>query len=167
MNSLADLVVGYMGAPLDSSGMESSSQTISVRNKSGERMLTCALEAGRLELGPDASGSGSHESFASATVSSDNIVQKMVGRETKSKGMPRLIGEIMATVMTAAGPKGVNFARYSLDFHILRNYLYVLNVWGESGARNLIPAYSLQIVEKYLNEDKSFKDLAEKIKSKS
>jgi len=72
-NALADVVVGYMGAPLDSS-MDASFQTITVRNKSGERMLQCALESNRLQLGPEATGSGSHEMFASTTVSSDNIV---------------------------------------------------------------------------------------------
>ena len=166
-NALADVVVGYMGAPLDSSmSMDASFQTITVRNKRGERMLQCALESDRLQLGPDATGRGSHEKFASTTVLSDNIVQRMVGGEMKSEGMPRLLGELLATVMTAAGPKGVNFARYSLDYHILRNYLNVLDVWGESGASNMIPAYSLEIVKKYLNTDEAFKDLAEKIKSK-
>mmetsp|Transcript_29705 Transcript_29705/g.50634 ORF Transcript_29705/g.50634 Transcript_29705/m.50634 type:complete len:506 (-) Transcript_29705:65-1582(-) len=164
-NALADVVVGYMGAPLDSS-MDASFQTITVRNKKGERMLKCAVESDRLQLGPGATGSGSHEKFASTTVSSDNIVQKMAGGEMKSEGMPRLLGEVMATVMTAAGPKGVNFARYSLDYHILRNYLHVLDVWGDIGANNMIPAYSLEIVKKYLDTDESFRALAEKIKSK-
>jgi coenzyme F420-reducing hydrogenase beta subunit len=164
-NALADVVVGYMGAPLDSS-MDASFQTITVRNKSGERMLKCALGSGRLQLGPDATGYGSHEKFASTTVSSDNIVQKMVGGEMKSEGMPRLFGELMATLMSAAGPKGVNFARYSLDYHILRNYLHALDFWGERTARNMIPAYSLEIVDKYLVTDKAFNALAETIKSK-
>mmetsp|Transcript_2661 Transcript_2661/g.3941 ORF Transcript_2661/g.3941 Transcript_2661/m.3941 type:complete len:92 (+) Transcript_2661:770-1045(+) len=90
----------------------------------------------------------------------------MAGGEMKSEGMPRLLGEVMAGIMTAAGPKGVNFARYSLDYHILRNYLHVLDVWGEHGANNMIPAYSLEIVKKYLDTDESFRALAEKIKSK-
>lgn len=163
-NSLADVVVGYMGAPLSSS-MDQSFQTVTIRNKSGERMVECALEARRLELGPDATGSGSHEKFASTTVSSDNLVEKMVGGEMKSEGMPRWFGEIMASVMTAAGPKGMNFARYSIDYHVLRNYLHVLDVWGESRASNMIPASSLLIVQKYLDTDQSFRALAEKIRS--
>ena len=165
-NALADVVVGYMGAPLDSSSMDSSFQTITVRNKMGERMVKCAIESDRLQVGQDASGSGSHEKFASTTVSSDNIVQKMVGGEMNSEGMPRLLGELMATLMTAVGPKGVNFARYSIDYHILRNYLHVLDVWGEHDANNMIPAYSLDIVKKYLDTDEAFRALAEKIKSK-
>ena len=83
----------------------------------------------------------------------------------KSEGMPRWFGEIMASVMTAAGPKGINFARYSIDYHVLRNYLHVLDVWGESRASNMIPASSLLIVQKYLDTDQSFRALAEKIRS--
>lgn len=29
------------------------------------------------------------------------------------------------------GPKGLEFARYSLDYHTIRNYLYVNRVWGK------------------------------------
>lgn len=28
------------------------------------------------------------------------------------------------------GPKGLEFARYSLDYHTIRNYLYVNRTWG-------------------------------------
>ena len=165
-NALADVVVGYMGAPLESS-MDASFQTITVRNKKGEVMLNCALESNRLQLGQDASGSGSHEKFASTTVLSDNIVQKMAGGEMKSEGMPRLQGNVMAEIMKTFGPKGVNFARYSLDYHILRNYLHVLSVWGEHGVKTMIPQYSLEIAKKYLStDDRALRDLAEKIKTK-
>lgn len=29
------------------------------------------------------------------------------------------------------GPKGLEFARYSLDYHTIRNYLYVNRAWGK------------------------------------
>lgn len=29
------------------------------------------------------------------------------------------------------GPKGLEFARYSLDYHTIRNYLYVNRQWGK------------------------------------
>jgi len=29
------------------------------------------------------------------------------------------------------GPKGIEFARYSLDYHTIRNYLYVNRLWGK------------------------------------
>ncbi|EED95522.1 hypothetical protein THAPSDRAFT_14482, partial [Thalassiosira pseudonana CCMP1335] len=147
-NALADVVVGYMAAPLDSNSMEQSYQTITVRNSRGELMVQSALEAGRLTLGSVATGSGSHESFVSATVSADNVVQAMVGGELKTEGMPRFVGNIVASVMRAVGPKGVNFARYSLDYHLLRNYLHVIDEWGEGG-KSMVPEYATTIVKKY------------------
>lgn len=166
-NALADVTVGYMAAPLESnSNMDQSYQTITVRNSRGEEMIQNALSAGRLELGPVATGSGSHEKFASVTVSSDNIVQEMVGGKMKDQGMPRFLGEIMASAMSALGPKGVSFARYSIDYHLLRNYLHVLDIWGAEEGTKMLPDYAVAIVDKYLKTDDSFRELVESIKSK-
>jgi len=166
-NSLADVVVGYMGAPLDSDSMDQSYQTVTVRNLRGERMIQSAMKAGRLEMGPEATGRGSHEKFAMATISSDKLVQKMVNGEMKEQnGMPRLLGEVMAFVITAAGPKGVGFARYSIDYHLLRNYLHCLDIWGEETANGMLPEYSAQIVKKYAETSEPFWNLVESIKSK-
>ena len=144
--------------------MDQSYQTITVRNPRGEKMIQSAVDAGRLELGPVATGKGYHEKFASATVSSDNIVQEMVGGKMKEQGMPRLLGEIAASLMCAIGPKGVSFARYSLDYHILRNYLHLLHVWGEEGT-NMVPEYAAAIVDGYVKTDKLFRKLVSSIKS--
>ena len=163
-NSLADVVVGYMAAPLDSS-MDQSYQSLTIRNARGENMVQSALDAGRLELGTEATGKGSHETFAMATVTSDNLVQKMVGGEMKTEGMPRFVGEIMASAMTALGPKGVSFARYSIDYHLLRNYLHCLDVWGEETANKMLPEYSAAIVRSYLESD-SFRELVDGIRAK-
>ena len=115
-NGLADVVVGYMGAPLDKSGrMDSSYQTLTCRNERGSEMIEITRRAGRLNIDEEAQGSGSHEKFATATVTSDSIVLAMTGGEVKQKGMPNLWGELMATVISSLGPKGINFARYVLD----------------------------------------------------
>ena len=129
-------------------------------------MIQSAISAGRLQLGPDATGKGTHEKVAMATVSSDNLVQKMVGGEMKTEGMPRFLGEIMATVMTGVGPKGVSFARYSIDYHILRNYLHCLDVWGEQTTKQMVPQYSADIVKQYFDKSEPFRELVESIKSK-
>ena len=47
------------------------------------------------------------------------------------------------------GPKGLEFAKYSIEYHYLRNYLYVKRVWGEDRARESIPAYVLDVVRRY------------------
>jgi len=163
-NSLADVVVGYMGAPLASGArMDKSFQTIAVRNDMGERMIDAALQSGRIEFGDIAGGSGGHEKMASATVAADSIILAMTGGDVKQEGMPMFVGGLMAMALTKIGPKGMNFARYSIDYHILRNYLHVLLEWGEDRAQYAIPVYAKDIVKKYLDNDKSFADLKEKI----
>jgi hypothetical protein len=153
-----------MGAPLGRNArMDASYQTLTVRNERGAQMVESALEALRLELHGTAGGQGSHEMLASATVVSDGIVQGMVGGTVREEGMPSWMAEIVASVMTFLGPKGVSFARYSIDYHILRNYLYVLHVWGEERASIALPAYARAIVDRYLENDKAFAKLKGKM----
>jgi hypothetical protein len=128
-------------------------------------MVQNAIHSGRLETGPVATGSGRHEQFASATVTSDGIVQSMTGGAPQDKGMPRFLGEIMATLLTSIGPKGVNFARYSIDYHILRNYLHVVDAWG-AYADKMLPEYAYSIVQHYVNTDEGFRKVVEKVRSK-
>lgn len=166
-NALADVVVGYMGAPLERNArMDTSYQTLTVRNERGAQMVETALDASRLEIHGTAGGQGSHEKLASATVVSDGIVQGMTGGIVREEGMPLWMAEVMASVMTFVGPKGVNFARYSIDYHILRNYLYVLHVWGEERANIALPAYARAIVDRYLESDKAVAALQSKLDSK-
>ena len=177
-NALADVVIGYMGAPLERNGrMDTSYQTLTIRNERGVNMVQTALNAQRLEIHGMASSRGqqqgsSHEILATATVCSDGIVQGMIGEETTvreqgdNNGMPLWMAEIMARIMTCVGPKGMNFARYSIDYHILRNYLYVLHVWGNERASVTLPAYARAIVNRYLENDKALADLQSKVESK-
>ena len=147
--------------------MDQSYQSITVRNLRGEKMIQSALTSGRLDLGPNVTGKGKHEAFALATVSSDNIVQQMVGGEKKTQAMPSFLGEIMASVMTTIGPKGMAFARYSIDYHLLRNYLHCLDFYGEETTNKMLPEYSAKIVKRYFGTSETFSELVESIKSKS
>lgn len=146
--------------------MDQSFQTITVRNKQGARMVQAAVAASRLVLGEPSSGTGSHEKLASATVGSDAIVNKMLGKPIPDTGMPGWLGEIMAFSMRNLGPKGINFARYSIDYHILRNYLHVLDVWGQDRVTTSLPQYALDIVNYYISNDPVVADLVDKIGSK-
>jgi Coenzyme F420 hydrogenase/dehydrogenase, beta subunit C terminus len=166
-NGLADVVVGYMGAPLDANArMDQSYQTLTIRNEKGGRMIQAALDTSRIALGEQAFGSGSHEKLAVATVGSDSIILKMVGKPVPEQGMPVWLGEIMAFAMRNIGPKGINFARYSIDYHILRNYLHVLDSWGEERSQTCLPAYARQIVAHYVESDRVMKQLADTVASK-
>jgi len=167
-NGLADVVVGYMGAPLAGARMDESYQTLTVRNERGSRMVQTAIEADRLHVGEVAWGSGSHEKLASATVASDSIVLDMVGGKIPEKGMPLFMGNILAFVLSnVVGPKGINFARYSIDYHILRNYLHVLQEWGEERAHKTMPQFARDIVAHYVDsiDDDTMSKLKRQIQS--
>ncbi|KAL3912487.1 MAG: hypothetical protein SGILL_006864, partial [Bacillariaceae sp.] len=166
-NALADVVVGYMGAPLnDNARMDESYQTLTIRNERGAKMVQTAFEASRLILGEDATGKGSHETLALATINSDALVLAMVDQAVPEAGMPGWMGEFMAFGMTRFGPKGINFARYSIDYHVLRNYLHVLDAWGKERAQQSTPEYARAIVKHYLEDDDDFAKLASLIEAK-
>jgi 7-hydroxymethyl chlorophyll a reductase len=38
---------------------------------------------------------------------------------------PRWVGNIIAWILNLVGPKGLEFAKYSIDYHYIRNWLYV------------------------------------------
>lgn len=165
-NALADVVVGYMGAPLEANArMDQSFQTLTVRNERGAQMLQTAVAASRLVLGDVATGQGSHEQLASATITSDALVAAMVDQPVPEVGMPGWVGEFMAFGMRQFGPKGINFARYSIDYHILRNYLHILNEWGKERAETSIPDYCRDIVNYYKENDTSFAMLVSTIEA--
>ena len=81
-----------------------------------------------------------------------------------STGRP--LGELMATVLGGIGPKGIAFARYSLDYHVLRNHLHTLHEWGEDRARSAMPDYARSIVDRYVREDAQFQAVREAVLAK-
>ena len=115
-NGLADVVVGYMAAPMGQS-MTDSMQSITIRNELGEDMIENAIQCGALKLHGNADGRGSYEQFAISTVQSDAIITSLVkdNSAVKEKGLPIFIGEVMAFLLTNIGPKGINFSKHSVD----------------------------------------------------
>jgi len=168
-NALADVVIGYMAAPLSTGGnMDTSYQTLTIRNSRGEQMIQAALDRSRLQLGPEAIGYGaSHEDLTLATVTADGIVQNMIGEDKPKPSMPLWLGNIIASFLAFIGPRGVDFARYSIDYHILRNYLHVLSYFGEEYALRSLPQYAWDIVNHYENTYDAFRILSDQVKAKS
>ena len=94
-NALADVVVGYMAAPLDRNArMDESYQTISIRNSRGANMVQTAVQAYKLQLHEPATGTGSHEALASATVQSDAIIQGLLKRYSPRRGHAIVVGRM-------------------------------------------------------------------------
>ncbi|OMO59054.1 hypothetical protein COLO4_34324 [Corchorus olitorius] len=143
-NALADLVVGYMGVPKYSGvSMTQHPQYVTVRNERGKEMLS--LVENLLEITPTTS-SGNRQPFVMETVKADDDAKFGMG---PSQPAPKFIGNLIAFLLNLIGPKGLEFARYSLDYHTIRNYLYTNRTWGKQRADKHVPSYAKKIVDAY------------------
>ncbi|KAI4365347.1 hypothetical protein MLD38_021340 [Melastoma candidum] len=143
-NALADMVVGYMGVPKYSGlSMTQHPQYITIRNERGREMLN--LVADLLEMTPTFS-SGNRGPFVMETVKADDKAKLGKG---PSQPAPKFVGDLLAFILNLIGPKGLEFARYSLDYHTIRNFLHVHRTWGEQRADSHMPSYAKKIVSMY------------------
>lgn len=147
-NALADLVVGYMGVPKYAGiSMPQHPQYVTVRNERGREMLN--LVKNLLEITPTVS-SGDRRPFVMETVKADDKAKLGKG---PAEPAPKFVGNIIAFLLNLIGPKGLEFARYSLDYHTIRNYLYVNRVWGKQRAEMHMPSYAKKLVALYNQND--------------
>jgi coenzyme F420 hydrogenase subunit beta len=128
VNSLADLVVGYMGAPFGW-------QWIMVRNERGKEMLDLVQE--QLQTQAVMSKGDRHQA-----------VQQSIPAYDKAVTLPMWAAKLMGVVIEKIGPQGLEYARFSIDSHFTRNYLYVRRNYPEKLARH-VPEYAQRIVSQY------------------
>jgi coenzyme F420 hydrogenase subunit beta len=128
VNSLADLVVGYMGAPFGW-------QWIVVRNNRGQEMLDLVQD--QLETQPVMSKGDRHAA-----------VQQSIPAYDKGVTLPMWAAKLMGVVIEKIGPKGLEYARFSIDSHFTRNYLYIRRHHPEKLAAH-VPEYAKRIVDRY------------------
>lgn len=128
VNSLADLVVGYMGAPFGW-------QWIVVRNDQGQEMLD--LIQHQLETQPVMSKGDRHQA-----------VQQSIPAYDKGVTLPMWAAQLMGVVIEKIGPKGLEYARFSIDSHFTRNYLYVKRHHPEKLDAH-VPEFAKRIVNQY------------------
>ncbi|MFE4106818.1 Coenzyme F420 hydrogenase/dehydrogenase, beta subunit C-terminal domain [Almyronema epifaneia] len=128
VNSLADLVVGYMGAPFGW-------QWIVVRNDRGREMLEQVQN--QLDTQPVSSQGDRRQA-----------VQQSIPAYDKGVTLPMWAAKLMGIVIEKIGPKGLEYARFSIDSHFTRNYLYVKRHHPEKLEAH-VPAYAKRIVEQY------------------
>jgi coenzyme F420 hydrogenase subunit beta len=128
VNSLADLVVGYMGAPFGW-------QWIVVRNQTGQDMLN--LVQNQLETQDVMSRGDRHQA-----------VQQSIPAYDKGVTLPMWAAQLMGVVIERIGPKGLEYARFSIDSHFTRNYLYIRRNHPEKLAVH-VPDYAKRIVGQY------------------
>jgi len=128
VNSLADLVVGYMGAPFGW-------QWIVVRNQRGAEMLELVND--QIERQPVTSQGDRH-----------NAVQQGIPAYDKGVTLPMWAAKLMGVVIDKIGPRGLEYARFSIDSHFTRNYLYVKRNHPEKLEAH-VPDYAKRIVDQY------------------
>ncbi|MDH6074636.1 Coenzyme F420 hydrogenase/dehydrogenase, beta subunit C-terminal domain [Chrysosporum ovalisporum ANA283AFssAo] len=128
VNSLADLVVGYMGAPFGW-------QWIIVRNDTGKQMLD--LVQNQLDTQPVTSQGNRKEA-----------VQQSIPAYDKGVTLPMWAAKLMGVVIEKIGPKGLEYGRFSIDSHFTRNYLYVKRNYPQKLATH-VPEFAKRIVGQY------------------
>jgi coenzyme F420-reducing hydrogenase beta subunit len=128
VNGLADLVVGYMGAPFGW-------QWIVVRNDRGQSMLDLVMN--QLDVQPvDCQGDRTA------------AVQQSIPAYDKGVTLPMWAAKLMGVVIEKIGPKGLEYARFSIDSHFTRNYLFTRRNYPEKLAQH-VPEFAKRIVSRY------------------
>ncbi len=128
VNGLADLVVGYMGAPFGW-------QWIVVRNDVGQDMLDLVMD--QLQTQPVATQGDRHQA-----------VQQSIPAYDQGVTLPMWAAKLMGVVIERIGPKGLEYARFSIDSHFTRNYLYVKRNHPEK-LEDHVPEFAKRIVSQY------------------
>jgi coenzyme F420 hydrogenase subunit beta len=128
VNSLADLVVGYMGAPFGW-------QWIVVRNDTGKEMLDLVQE----QLSTQAVMSSGDRTAA---------VQQGIAAYDNATTIPMWLAWVISFVVNKIGPKGLEYGRFSIDSHFIRNYLYVRRNYPQKLEAH-VPEYAKRIVSRY------------------
>jgi 3,8-divinyl protochlorophyllide a 8-vinyl-reductase (ferredoxin) len=132
VNSLADLVVGYMGSPYGW-------QWIVVRNQTGQEMLDLVVD--QIKVQPVMS-KGDRKS----------AVQNSIPAYDQGVTLPMWAAKLMGVVIDKIGPQGLEYARFSIDSHFTRNYLYVKRNYPEK-LKAHVPSYAKRIVDQYTLPD--------------
>lgn len=119
LNGLADLTVGYFGAPYSKAW---TLQWLLVRTEAGERLFDLIDDL--VECSPEMrKGDGA----ASARHSLRQMLEPVLHpAEPLPKRLPRPAGELLRLIASLTGPRGIEFARYSVHIHALRNYAFVV-----------------------------------------
>jgi len=144
MNSLSDITVGYLGAPLD---LEKMYQWVAVRTDKGEKLRN--LIADDLETYEETSE-------GDRTMGVQQYVHHLLERMSQDDNAQQTFGTSMsldegfqlAEYLYSTGPRGLEFARYGIETHLIRNYYYVKSGYPDL-LDTLVPKHTYHILKKY------------------
>lgn len=142
INSLADITVGYFGAPYIPG---TKLQWVIVRTGKGRQLFD--LIRNDITICPE---TGSGDSFGAVKAS----IQPTIGPILQPhliddrRSMPILFGKLLSALKAKTGPRGIEFARYAIDIHALRNYFFVRHYTPER-LDTLVPEHIRTLVRQY------------------
>jgi coenzyme F420 hydrogenase subunit beta len=128
VNNLADLVVGYMGAPFRW-------QWMVARNPTGQEMMDLVRD--QLDIQPVSSQGNRHAA-----------VQQSIPAYDQGVTLPMWAARLMGVFIERLGPKGLEYARFSIDSHFTRNYLHVRRNYPQKLEAH-VPEFAKRIVSQY------------------
>ncbi|MEI8032126.1 MAG: Coenzyme F420 hydrogenase/dehydrogenase, beta subunit C-terminal domain [Chlorobiaceae bacterium] len=143
LNGLSDITVGYLAAPF---GREKNLQWVLVRTEKGEQLE--GLLDGELERRPE-SGTWECSRFIASSGKASVESMKPSNRTYSPKPkVPRFIGTLLAAFLRRTGPKGIGFARFSADHHLIRHYYFVKYRYPHL-LESLVPKHAFLILKEY------------------
>jgi coenzyme F420-reducing hydrogenase beta subunit len=143
LNGLSDITIGYLAAPLKKG---KNLQWVLVRTEKGDKLRK--LIADELETFPE-SGKWECSRFVSATARA--AVESMKPSDktfSPKRRIPVFIGKIISASLSRIGPKGIGFAHFSVDHHLIRHYYFVKYHYPELLER-LVPKHTYAILKEY------------------
>jgi coenzyme F420-reducing hydrogenase beta subunit len=110
-------------------------QWLVVRNQTGQEMLELVMD--QLDTQMVTSSGDRHQA-----------VQQSIPAYDKGVTLPMWAAKLMGVVIEKIGPKGLEYARFSIDSHFTRNYLYVKRNYPEK-LKQHVPEFAKKIVGQY------------------
>jgi hypothetical protein len=154
-----------MGAPFeaDKDEMQTAALMVTVRNERGRAMLDEAVRRGRVEVlldggrgGAALPSTGDRSKLAFATFERDSIVKSLTDASfvAADAGAPSWVGDILAKFIAKTLPTGLEFARYSIDYHFLRNQLFCEERMGKARADRHVPRFASAVQAPYAEQSR-------------
>ena len=140
MNGLSDITVGYMAAPLD---IEKMNQWVVVRTDKGEKLRS--LIADELETFPEGSRGDRTDAVKQYA---QQLMERLAGGGEERQSMSMEDGMSFAEWLYDVGPRELEFVRYGIETHLIRNYYFVKQNYPEL-LPTLVPKYAYRILEEY------------------
>ena len=140
MNGLSDITVGYMAAPLDTEKMN---QWVVVRTEKGEKLRS--LIADELETFPEGSRGDRKDAVKQYA---HQMMERLAGGGEERQPMSMEDGMSFAEWLYDVGPRELEFVRYGIETHLIRNYYFVKQNYPQL-LPTLVPKYAYRILEDY------------------